>query len=149
MSNMFTNYNNQSNKAQCRPCFHHEPKKGAKLITNIKGDVLGVQVEHLSPLQLYFHLENFNEISTTEALNDILYGVTLFEILTTTGKNIVTWEYSTVDILDQFTNDLYISLPQEEMKKLKKETYNMKLTLKTTNFEYEVFAEKDGYLIVR
>ena len=149
MTNMFTNYDNQSNKTQCKPHFHYEPKKGTKLITNIKGEVLGVQVIHSEPLQLYFHLENFSEIDTNEALNAILQGVTLFEILTTTGKNIVTWEYSTVDILDQYTNDLCIALPQEEMKKLKKETYAMRLTLKAADFEYQVFAEKDGYLVVR
>jgi hypothetical protein len=35
------------------------------------------------------------------------------------------------------------------METLKKETYNMRVTLKTTKNTYEVFAEKDGYLIVR
>jgi hypothetical protein len=53
------------------------------------------------------------------------------------------------EILDQYTNDLCISLTPDEMKPLKKETYNMKVTLKTSTETFVVFAEKDGYLVIR
>jgi hypothetical protein len=53
------------------------------------------------------------------------------------------------EILDQYTYDLGISLTSDEMKSLKKETYNMKVTLKTSTANYIVFAEKDGYLVIR
>ena len=76
-------------------------------------------------------------------------GTTTFEILTTTHKSIFSKEYVTAEILDQFTGDLYIFLTVDEMKELKKETYTMKVTLKTADTAYEVFAENDGYLIVR
>ena len=36
-----------------------------------------------------------------------------------------------------------------EMKNLKKEMYNMRVTLKTANAEYVIFKEKDGYLVIR
>jgi hypothetical protein len=44
---------------------------------------------------------------------------------------------------------LCVFLTTEELKPLKKETYNMRVTLKTTENEYVVFAEKDGYLVIR
>jgi hypothetical protein len=35
------------------------------------------------------------------------------------------------------------------MKLLKKETYNMRVTIKTNVADYIVFAEKAGYLVIR
>ena len=143
MSSMFTNY--ETPKYKSCPLPPMMDPKGAKLVTNIKGKILGVQVEHNTPLQLYFHLENTCEV----ALEELLSGTALFEILTTTHKVIVSREYQISEILDQNTNDLWIYLSSEEMKALKKETYNMKVTLKTATTEYIVFTEKDGYLIIR
>ena len=74
-------------------------------------------------------------------LNELLSGTALFEILTTTHKAIISQEYQIASILDQGSNDLYIFLGTEEMKALKKETYNMRVTLKTAEHEYVVFAE--------
>jgi hypothetical protein len=108
--------------------------------------MLGVQVEQSSPLQLYFHLENICEAENLEALTQ---GTTVFEILTTTHKVVAKHEYQTVEILDQHTNDLQIFLTQEEMRNLKKETYTMRVTLKTIETDFVVFDEKDSYLVVR
>jgi hypothetical protein len=149
MANMFTNYDNDVKSLPCEPCFHHIPLKDSRIITNIKGEMIGVQVNHASPLQLYFHLENIEGLNSEDSFATVLQGSTLFEVLTTTGKVLVKREYMTAEILDQYTYDLYVTLTQEEMKMLKKETYAMRVTLKTANSEYEVFAEKDGYLIVR
>lgn len=145
MSNMFTSYETDTSCTSCRPHFVSEPKNGPKMITNIKGDVLGVQVDYALPLQLYFHLENVCEVETEELLS----GTALFEILTTTHKVLVSREFMISEILDQYTNDLCISLTPDEMKPLKKETYNMKVTLKTSTETFVVFAEKDGYLVIR
>jgi hypothetical protein len=90
-------------------------------------------------------LEDICEVEVAE----IIQGTTVFEILTTTHKSILSVEYLTAEILNQTTNDLFVSLSQAEMETLKKETYNMRVTLKTAENTYEVFAEKDGYLIVR
>lgn len=146
MTNMFTNYDNDINSAPCFPHFHKVPDNSPKILTNINGKMLGVQVDHSSPLQLYFHLENICEVENLEVL---IHGTTVFEILTTTHKIVVEHEYQTAEILDQNTNDLYIFLSQEEMKNLKKETYTMRVTLKTANAEYVIFKEKDGYLVIR
>ena len=145
MSNMFTSYETDTRNTSCRPHFVSEPKNGPKMITNIKGDVLGVQIDYALPLQLYFHLENICEVE----LNELLSGTTLFEILTTTHKSLVSREFLTSEILNQDTSDLCISLTVEEMELLKKETYNMKVTLKTATQSFVVFAEKDGYLVIR
>ena len=88
-------------------------------------------------------------MNSGDSLATIVQGGTLFEVLTTTGKVLVKREYITAEILDQYTYDLCVTLTQEEMKNLKKETYVMRVTLKTAIAEYKVFAEKDGYLIVR
>ena len=145
MSRMFTSYQTGTNSFFCPPPLVSEPQKGAKVLTNIKGEVLGVQVDYNLPLQLYFHLENVCEVE----LNELLSGTVLFEILTTTHKVAVSQEYQTADILDQCSNDLCIFLTPEEMKPLKKETYNMRVTIKTAEADYVVFAEKDGYLVIR
>jgi hypothetical protein len=142
---MFTNYESGAVNQICEPDFQPEPQKGPKIVTNIKGEAIGVQIEHMSPLHLYFHLENFGDIE----LDEFLQGKTLFEILTTTHKSVITREYPTAEILNQYTNDLFITLSQTEVQTLKKETYNMRVTLKTDDADYQVFAEKDGYLIVR
>jgi hypothetical protein len=145
MSNMFTSYETNTKSIPCSPPPVREPRKGIKMLTNIKGEVLGVQVEYASPLQLYFHLENVCEVE----LNELLSGMVLFEVLTTTHKVLVSREFAMSDILDQYTNDLYIWLTPDEMKPLKKETYNMRVTLKTSAEDFVVFAEKDGYLVIR
>ena len=145
MSNMFASYETDTRRTSCRPHFVSEPKNGPKMITNIKGDVLGVQIEYASPLQLYFHLENVCEVE----IEELLSGTALFEILTTTHKVLVSREFMISEILDQYTNDLHISLTPDEMEPLKKETYNMRLTLKTSTADYVVFAENDGYLVIR
>lgn len=145
MSNMFASYETDTRRTSCRPHFVSEPKNGPKMITNIKGDVLGIQIDYASPLQLYFHLENVCEVE----LNELLSGVVLFEVLTTTHKVLVSHEFLVTDILDQCSNDLCVFLTAEELKPLKKETYNMRVTIKTTENEYVVFAEKDGYLVIR
>jgi hypothetical protein len=115
------------------------------LLTNIKDEALGVQVEYSSPLQLYFHLENVCEITAQE----LLASTVLFEILTTTHKVLVSREFQTSEILNQSTNDLYVFINSEGLKTLKKETYNMRVTLKTAADNFVVFAEKDGYLVLR
>lgn len=145
MANMFTNYENGTQFKQSRPHFCEASKKDSKIITNIKGDFIGVRVNKSNPLQLYFHLEN----TTYDILGELLPGSTKFEILTTTGKSIVTKDYITAEILDQYSGDLSVYLSQDELIDLKKETYAMKVTLTTASTQYEVFAEKDGYLIVR
>jgi hypothetical protein len=142
---MFTNYETDTRSTSCRPHFVSKPKKGPKMITNIKGDVLGVQIDYALPLQLYFHLENVCEVD----LNELLSGTALFEILTTTHKILISREFALSEVLDQQTNDLCISLTATEMKPLKKETYNMRVTLQISSGNFVVFAEKDGYLIVR
>jgi hypothetical protein len=142
---MFTNYETSLNNQFWEPAIPMAAPKDPKIITNIKGDILGVQVDHSSPLQLYFHLEDVCDTEVAE----ILTGTTLFEVLTTTHKVVVSREFLTAEILNQNTIDLSISLSQADMEILKKETYSMRVALKTANAVYEVFAEKDGYLIVR
>ena len=145
MANMFTNYDND---IKSMPCFvppPFEPQKGTRLIRNVKGETIGVQVDRANDLQLYFHLEDVCDVE----IEEVMLGMTTFEILTTTHKNIISKDYTTAEILDQFTGDLYIFLTVDEMEELKKETYTMKVTLKTADTAYEVFAENDGYLIVR
>lgn len=145
MSNMFTSYETNTRNTHCRTPFVSESKKSPKMITNIKGDVLGVQIDYALPLQLYFHLENICEVN----IDELLSGVVIFEILTTTHKVQINREFSISEILNLDTYDLCISLTPAEMSVLKKETYNMKVTLKTTVGNFVVFTEKDGYLVIR
>ena len=145
MANMFTNYDNDIKSMPCFAPPSPESPKGPRLVTSVKGDVLGVQVDQSNPLQLYFHLENVCDVE----IDAIRPGSTLFEILTTTRKVMVSKEFLTEDILDPFTGDLCIYLAPSEMKDLKKEAYSMRVTVKTSDISLVVFAEKDGYLIIR
>jgi hypothetical protein len=145
MANMFTSYETETKNIPCPPYYVSEPPKGTKMLTNIKGEVLGVQVDYASPLHLYFHLENICEVD----FNELLLGSVKFEILTTTHKILISRDYQISEILDQGSNDLYIFIEQEEMKTLKKEMYTMRVTLNVAGIELHVFAEKDGYLVIR
>jgi hypothetical protein len=142
---MFTNYETNIKSISYSLTPATEPKKGTKMITNIKGETLGVQVDYASPLQLYFQLENIGEVGFEELLS----GTAVFEILTTTHKPLISKEFPIEDILNIYTNDLCIFLSQEELEPLKKETYNMKITLKLAEASYVVFAEEDSYLVIR
>ena len=104
MTTMFTNYESAIHKQPCGPNFHTVSQKNSKIITNIKGETLGVQVKQSGTLQLYFHLENIHEVN----FEDLLNGMTLFEVLTTTHKVILSHSYYTTEILNQNTNDLFI-----------------------------------------
>ena len=146
MTNMFTSYETASENVCCNQVVKPSSESNPKLITNIKGEFLGVQVDQTAPLQLYFHLENIDEVENFE---DIIQGRAIFEIITTTHKVITTKDYSIDTILDQTTNDLCITLAQEEMSILKKETYSMRVTIMTATKTYVVFTENDGYLIIR
>jgi hypothetical protein len=145
MTDMFTNYENDTQSPICPPRCEGWPKKGTKLLTNIKGETLGVQVDINDPIQLYFHLENICDVE----MEEILPGTTLFEILTTTHKIVTSEEYLTAEILNSFTGDLLIYLPQSKMTALKKETYVMRVTLQTATNTYKIFTESDGYLVIR
>jgi hypothetical protein len=145
MVDMFTNYENNIRGLSCDAPCQVEPPKGIKVLQNVKGKVIGVQVEQSNPLQLYFHLEDICDIEVEE----LMPGMTRFEVLTTTHKVVLSHEYATAEILNQYTGDLYIFLTVEEMKTLKKEAYTMRVILTTAENTYEVFAEKDGYLVVR
>jgi hypothetical protein len=153
MSNMFANY--RDNVVGNRHCFKAKPTERAEsqsssqtLITNVKGESIGIQVTYALPCDLYFHLEDIFSIRT-EDFEAIVNGTATFEVLTTTHKVVISREALVLDILNKYTNDLCITLSQEEMKQLKRETYTMRLTLKTATMEYPVFAERDGYLVVR
>lgn len=145
MSKMFINYETNIKNISYSPPSINEAKKGPKMLTNLKGKTLGVQIDYASPLQLYFQLENIGEVGFEELLS----GTALFEILTTTHKPLISKEYPIEDILNMYTNDLCIFLSQEELEPLKKETYNMKITLKLAEASYVVFAEEDSYLVIR
>ena len=144
MSRMFTSYETAIGIPFTPPC-NGRPLKGTKMLTNIKGTQLGIQVEYAAPIQLYFRLENVCEAE----LNELITGTALLEILTTTHKVLVSQSYLIADILDPYSNDLYFFIDKEALKPLKKETYNIKVTLKAAGKDYIVFAEKDGYLVIR
>lgn len=143
MANMFTSYDTERKTMPCS--ILPPPPNGIKVLKNVKGDTLGVQVDYSTPLQLYFHLEGV----CGSDLEELSSGVTKFEILTTTHKKVFSKEYLTAEILNQETGDLFISLTTDEMTTFKKETYTMRVTLTTAINSYEVFAEKDGYLVIR
>ena len=97
MTNMFVSYETESKRIHCPPYFVSKSSKGPKMLTNLKGEMLGVQIEYASPLQLYFHLENICEVD----FNELLSGSATFEILTTTHKILISREYKISEILDQ------------------------------------------------
>ena len=146
MANMFTNYDNDIKNGVEMPCFPPIDPKKPQLITNIKGDILGIQVDHTSPCHLCFHLENMWEVEDLTAFSQ---GCAVFEVLTTTHKVVMSREYALQEIWDQFTNEICIYLSPEDLKELKLEAYNMKITIKTALGEYVIFTEKDGRLIIR
>lgn len=157
MKDMFFNYDNKTNLNVCtNHCSHNLDTLAAtpavKLVTNIKDELLGIQVKHSNPFSLYFHLNDFGTAYETTAgsLTDLIYSSLIkFELITISGKVIFTKEFSAEDVLDSFTNNLKLDFTHEESKKLKKEAYKMSVKLCWGEDYFEIFTPANGLLIIR
>jgi hypothetical protein len=154
MKDMFYNYEHNINKKE-----YHQPigitvpsyiltgNPNISIITNIKGDEIGVQVNKNVPFSLYFYLhsENCRE-SIAEDLKD---SEITFEILNYTHDIVITKTLSLDECFDQNTNTIKIEVIQEELAKLKREAYRVRLAANWADGCYELYPEMTGLLIVR
>lgn len=143
MKQMFKNYDNPQTESyldcECKHIDHN-------LVQNIKGTVLGIKIKHLNPVNLFFHLNNFDPMKDSEA---ILSSTVLFEVVTTTGKSILRKELAATDCFIQPANDIVVHITQEEAELLKQESYKLRVFLCWSDGYYKIFSETDGLLIVR
>lgn len=154
MKNMFFNYDNnidtslynKESNCHCNHCV-----KDFSIVTDIKGNFLGINTKFQHPISLYFHLEDFGSeylAFTGYSLADlVLSSKIVFEIRTLTHKPVITKEFLAQDCFSSSTNDLFIYL--DDIKDLKQESYRMSLKLVWEDETYELFSETDGLLIVR
>lgn len=151
MSNMFYNYDhNIDRELNCElepPKIPSLPQSTTTaLLYNIKGDALGIEVKHQMPFTIYFHLEEAFGRSLDKLLANHLVE---FKLFTREDKEILNKQFNGLDIFNTNTNDLTISVTQEDASLLKQESYKINLSLVGESDFYNLFSRSDGLLVVR
>lgn len=158
MKDMFFNYDNKTNVHICPPvdCNCDRVLKSTdaiSIVTNIRGEVLGVQVKHSNPFSLYFQLADFGTsfLSAEESLADLVLASKIkFELITISGKTIFTKEFSSAETFDELTSSLKLDFTHEESKSFKQEAHKMSVKLFWGDSDYyEIFTPENGLLIIR
>lgn len=156
MKDMFYKYNNRDLPDIPSTCHHHnkeiEAAPSISLVTNVKGEVIGIQVKKSNPFTLYFNLEDFGSAfkTTGMSLADIILTSTIsVELYTLTGVNILNKTYSPFDVFDEYGCYLALDFTPEDLSVLKKESYRLSVKLLFGESQYEIFSQADSLLIVR
>lgn len=153
MLDMFYNYDNDINKKYYDlPVKYEKPAKilqnenVVKIVYNIWGDQIGVQVAYKDDFYLYFNLEGTVEDSSIEEL--LSQSIISFKFFDLWDKEIIN---KTIDFncFDAETGTLTVYVTKEEAAKLKRETYKMELSLNWADGDYILFSKRDGMLLVR
>lgn len=152
MSNMFYNYDNNINvdlehACPIRPLFPDLTSSSrSAVICNIKGEPIGLEVSYGMPVTLYFNLV---ETSGQNLLDILADSLVKFELITTNHKVALEKTFNIPEVFNSNTNDIVINLATADMSELRKESYNIQLTIDFVDGSYPLFSERDGLLVIR
>lgn len=153
MSKMFYNYDNDIDiilppveLPNLKPI---QSSTGISILYNLKGEMYGVEAKHGLPFTLYFHLDELHGWQ----LDDLMASSMIeFKLITQNHKVALEKTFAGSDIFTR-SQDLIITINQEEAAQLKQESYKMDLklvsTTSTTSYFYPLFSESDGLLVIR
>lgn len=111
------------------------------------GKFIGVQVRYKMPFSLYF---NLRETQGRQDLVDFVANSTIvFKVNNTNHKTILEKAFAGFEIFNPITNDLCITLTQQDVLKLQQESYRVELDLINDEDLYPLFNELDAYLVIR
>ena len=117
------------------------------LLADIKNRIYGVEVKHLMPFSLYFHLDELYGKPLADLINK---STITFRILTKGSHKIVVEKtMPAYEIFSEACSDLIIYVNSEEAGLLKQETYALDLSLQSNLEFYKLFSEADSLLVVR
>lgn len=168
MKDLFYNYDNCINKKDCAEVTERtnmtktlSSDSTTKIVKDVKGNELGIQVKHNNAFTLYFSMSDYSDTTNfTELLSSSTFT---FQILTTLHDVVINKELAADDIFIAALNAVAISISDTEAKELDIDSYRMKLTLTcqvidedseedTVTYKtltYELYPEEAGLLIVR
>ncbi len=153
MKDMFFNYDNDTNiSTHCSKSSCHQADT-QEIVRDITGKFLGLKIPYKQPTTLYFNIKDLGSPYLAEnylTLGEVLLkSKFLFEIQTTNYNTIIRKEYEGINCVDSDTCDCLITLDLEDFESLKQETYRIKLSLIFEDDIYEIFSNRDGFLIIR
>lgn len=133
MKDMFYKYDNDCKEnGQHGPHFPQEETKvlescsNSYIITDIKGNELGVEVKHNNAFTLYFSINGCG-YCVDEIFNG---GKFLFEILSSTKHDVlISHEYTPGEVMNPDTGDIEIHIDTLESRQLDIDSYRMRLTI--------------------
>lgn len=153
MKDMFYNYDHNINKKEYPKLDSWggetkmlEGNNNTYIITDIKGNEIGVEVKRDVGFTLYFTLDGEVEGSSISELVD--NSTILFEIIDRTHEVVLSYKPDVVDY-DLITNTMAIEISAKQASILKLESYRMRLTLNWPDGSYRLVDEDAGLLIVR
>ena len=148
MKDMFFNYDHNINKKECQEIhWYNKPLKNMvgysdlQVVTNIKGDLIGVSVFKNNPIKLYFYIDG--DIDGNFDIDDKLSNIT-FEII---DKNEEHKVRITKEVICK-NGEIIVYIPAEE-NILEQDIYKLKLTAIIEDEPHTLFAEQDAFLEVR
>lgn len=153
MLDMFYNYDNDIDKKYyALPVTYKKPTKilqnenTVKIVYNVWGDQIGVQVSYQDDFYLYFNLDGIVEDSSIEKLLE--QSTISFKLYNLWDKVVIN---KTIDFscFEAETSTLAVYVTKEEAAKLKQETYKMELSLSWVDGDYTLFSKRDGMLLIR
>ena len=156
MKNMFYKYDNKISPDSVPHKHHPLPVATAtpavSVVTNVKGDVVGVQIKQSNPFTLYFNLDDFGSVFNTTGMSLadlILSSDIIVDMYSLTGQNVLSKTYSPFEVFDEYGCYLALDFNTEDLSKLKKESYRLSVKLFFGDNSYEIFSPADSVLIVR
>ena len=164
MKDMFYNYDHNINKDLQKKPFPPdypdilESDPNISIVKDAKGREIGVRVKQGASFTLYFYLDDYTTATKASSVPNICEFIKnstyTFELFT--GRHIPVFKEpltgNTVDIFNEKTSKLAITIPVDKARELSKDTYRMRLALGGligSQAELVLFDDDDGFLIVR
>lgn len=154
MKDMFYNYDNNIDKKEYpHPIFFPEQvnildsTNNVKLISDIKGNEIGVEVKQNTDFDLYFTLETIDCDCCLDEL--VLNSSVIFELKNRLHTVMFSKSVQGAEVYCPEINAIKLHFNDNELANLKRESYDIHLMLIWPDGKYELFTDGSGKLILR
>lgn len=151
MRSMFYNYDNNIDKDLKPLCPAIEPLRplmstpNAAFIYSIDGKPIGIEAKQGTPISLYFSLQEANGVAIPTVLAE---SQLKFQLIGCNHQVIFEKILAPEACLYSYS-DLKIELSAAETAALRKESYNIKLSIEWPNESYVLYSEADSLFVIR
>jgi hypothetical protein len=153
MRSMFYNYDNNIEKdLEPQPPVHFAPPlkpltstPNASFIYTINGKPLGIEVKQGTPINLYFNLQEAHGADIPTVLAESFLK---FQLIGCNHK-VVFEKILTPEACLYGYSDIKIELSASEIASLRKESYQIRLSIEWPDESYVLYSEADGLFVIR